>query len=70
MDIEWCTEFIKEAFNKHRKPQILNTDQVVQITSEQFYNTVLNVGVKLVMEWKGRAMDNALIEGLWRSVKY
>jgi putative transposase len=70
MDAEWCTEFIQDAFNKQGKPQILNTDQGAQFTSEGFSNVVLKAGVKLSMDGKGRATDNAFIERLWRSVKY
>jgi len=70
MEAEWCAEFIQEAFDLHSTPQILNTDQGSQFTSAVFTSTVLSAGVKLSMDGKGRATDNAFIERLWRSVKY
>ena len=70
MEAEWCSEFIEEAFEKAGTPEILNTDQGAQYTSDVFTNSVLSAGVKLSMDGKGRATDNAFIERLWRSVKY
>ena len=70
MEAEWCSGFIQEAFAKHGKPEILNTDQGAQFTSDVFTTAVLSAGVKLSMDGKGRATDNAFIERLWRSVKY
>jgi len=69
MESEWCAEFIKEALMKGT-PEILNTDQGSQFTSDVFTSAVLSAGVKLSMDGKGRATDNAFIERLWRSVKY
>ena len=54
MEAEWCAEFIEEAFTKHGKPEILNTDQGAQFTSEVFTTTVLSNDVKLSMDGKGR----------------
>jgi len=70
MEAEWCSGFIQEAFAKHGKPEILNTDQGAQFTSDVFTTAVLSARVKLSMDGKGRATDNAFIERLWRSVKY
>lgn len=70
MDAEWCAEVIEEAIRKYGKPEIINTDQGSQYTSDIFKNTVLSKGIKLSMDGKGRATDNAFIERLWRSVKY
>ena len=69
MDAEWCKDLIEEAIAQHGKPEIINTDQGAQYTSEVFSQFVLNQGVKLSMDGKGRATDNAFIERLWRSVK-
>ena len=52
------------------KPTIINTDQGSQYTSEIFTNYVKSQGVRLSMDGKGRATDNAFIERLWRNVKY
>jgi len=62
MEAQWCADFIEEAFEKNGKPDILNTDQGAQYTSDAFTNTVLKEGVKLSMDGKGRATDNAFIE--------
>ena len=71
MEAEWCSSFIEEAFEvSGQTPEILNTDQGSQYTSGVFTSAVLNAGVKLSMDGKGRATDNAFIERLWRSVKY
>ncbi|VAW45730.1 Mobile element protein [hydrothermal vent metagenome] len=70
MEAEWCAEFIQEAFDIHGTPEILNTDQGAQFTSEVFTSTVLASHVKLSMDGKGRATDNAFIERFWRSIKY
>lgn len=70
MEAEWCSEFIQEAFDKYGMPEILNTDQGSQFTSDSFTTTVLSAGVKLSMDGKGRATDNAFIERFWRSIKY
>lgn len=70
MDAEWCQQVLEEAIEQHGKPEIINTDQGSQFTSEVFSEYVLNQGIRLSMDGKGRATDNAFIERLWRSVKY
>ena len=70
MDAKWCAECLNEAVELHGKPEIINTDQGAQYTSDDFTSAVLNKGIKLSMDGKGRATDNAFIERLWRSVKY
>ena len=72
MDAEWCQLTLEEAISIYGKPDIINTDQGSQFTSTVFTDYVLGdlEGVKLSMDGKGRATDNAFIERLWRSVKY
>lgn len=70
MDADWCTGMLEEAFQTHGTPEIINTDQGSQFTSDVFTQCVLSKGIKLSMDGKGRATDNAFIERLWRSVKY
>ncbi|HHH52022.1 MAG TPA: IS3 family transposase [Bacteroidetes bacterium] len=70
MDAEWCQKLIEGAIAKHVHPEILNTDQGSQYTSDVFSKYVLDVGIKLSMDGKGRATDNAFIERLWRTVNY
>lgn len=70
MDADWCQKVLEEAIQVHGKPEIINTDQGSQFTSEVFSSYVLAVGIRLSMDGKGRAIDNVFIERLWRSVKY
>jgi putative transposase len=70
MSAEWCTEVLKEAIKNHGIPEIFNTDQGSQFTSDVFINTLIDNGIKISMDGKGRALDNIFIERLWRSVKY
>jgi len=53
-----------------RRPEIFNTDQGSQYTSEAFTSRLKKAGVRISMDGKGRAFDNIMIERLWRSVKY
>ena len=70
MDANWCANNYLEAIENGVYPQIVNTDQGSQFTSKEFTGAVLNNGVKLSMDGKGRATDNAFIESLWKLVKY
>jgi len=70
MDAEWCQQVLQEAIEQHGKPDIINTDQGSQFTSEVFSTYVLSQQIRLSMDGKGRAIDNAFIERLWRTVKY
>lgn len=70
MEALWCKQMMQQAIEWYGKPQIINTDQGAQYTSEIFSQYVLGQGIKLSMDGKGRATDNAFIERLWRTVKY
>ena len=72
MDSKWVAELMEQTFEKHGEPEIVNTDQGSQYTSDEFTSTVLNEkgNVKLSMDGKGRATDNAFIETLWKTIKY
>lgn len=70
MDATWCKEMLEEAIEQHGKPEIINTDQGSQFTSEEFTSTVLGNDIKLSMDGKGRAIDNVFIERFWRDIKY
>ena len=70
MSVQWCTEVLQEAIKEHGVPEIFNTDQGSQFTSEVFINTLIYNGIKISMDGKGRALDNIFIERLWRIVKY
>jgi putative transposase len=70
MDSDFCVEALKEAMEKHGKPEIFNTDQGVQFTSADFLVDLQTQGVGISMDGKGRYLDNIFIERLWRSLKY
>lgn len=71
MEAEWCKELMEESVLKHGAPEIINTDQGAQYTSEVFTDYINNLDeTKLSMDGKGRATDNAYIERFWRSIKY
>ncbi len=69
MESEFCVSVLKRALKKGR-PGIFNTDQGSQFTSEEFTGTLAKADVRISMDGRGRALDNAFIERLWRSVKY
>lgn len=69
LDSEFCIEALEQGLLK-RIPEIFNTDQGVQFTSNHFTSRLEGSGVKISMDGKGRALDNVFIERLWRSVKY
>lgn len=70
MTAEWCSSVVKEALLVHGKPDIINTDQGSQFTSEEFIDILTSQGIKISMDGKGRAIDNIFIERLWRTIKY
>jgi putative transposase len=69
LDADFCTEALLEAL-RYGKPEIFNTDQGVQFTSEAFIALLQKHGVKISMDGKGSYNDNLFIERLWRTVKY
>jgi putative transposase len=70
MTAEWCTEIVKDAIAIHGKPNILNSDQGSQFTSEVYTALLKTNEIQISMDGKGRAIDNIFIERLWRTVKY
>ena len=70
MEAEWCTELLDNTIIKYGKPNIFNSDQGSQFTSEVFTGLLTKNFIKISMDGKGRATDNIFIERLWRSVKY
>ena len=66
---DFCVAALEEALSKGR-PQIFNTDQGSQFTSEAFTSMLLAQGVQVSMDGRGRCMDNVFVERLWRSIKY
>lgn len=70
MTAEWCSEVVNEAIQQHGKPEIMNTDQGSQFTSEVFTGLLKENDIQISMDGKGRAIDNIFVEWLWRTVKY
>lgn len=70
METGFCTRALEEAFCKEGKPEIFNTDQGSQFTSEEFTSKLKNRDIRISMDGKGRALDNCLIERFWRTIKY
>ena len=70
MEADWCAQVVKQAIARHGKPDIFNTDQGSQFTSDCFIQTLKDKQITISMDGKGRALDNIFIERLWRSVKY
>ena len=67
---EFCVDALEEALARFGKPEIFNTDQGSQFTSDDFTGTLERHKVTISMDGKGRYMDNIFVERLWRSLKY
>lgn len=70
MESDFCADALEEALTNSGSPEIFNTDQGAQFTSEAFTGVLIDAGVDISMDGKGRWVDNVLVERLWRSVKY
>lgn len=70
MDDSFCVRALESAIRRYGKPKTFNTDQGSQYTGKAFIDVLKNNGIKISMDGKGRAMDNIMIERLWRTVKY
>jgi len=70
MDASFCIEALEDAIQRFGPPEIFNSDQGSQFTSDAFTSVLKAHGVKISMDGKGRWVDNVFIERLWRSVKY
>jgi putative transposase len=69
LDADFCVEALVESLSL-ATPEIFNTDQGSQFTSDDFVDTLLAAGVKVSMDGRGRFVDNIFVERLWRSLKY
>jgi len=70
MSAQWCVDAIEGAIALHGVPQMINSDQGSQFTSEIYVKCLERHHISISMDGKGRAIDNVFIERLWRSVKY
>ncbi len=69
LEVDFCVEALVSALGKGR-PEIFNTDQGSQFTSNDFQPDLKDSCVKISLDGRGRAFDNIMVERLWRSVKY
>lgn len=69
LDARFCVQAMEQALGIGQ-PEIFNTDQGAQFTSEAFTRRLEGAGIRISMDGRGRALDNIFVERLWRSVKY
>jgi putative transposase len=70
LDTSFCVDALEEAIALYGVPEIFNTDQGSQFTSEEFTKILIKHGIAISMDGKGRWRDNVFVERLWKSVKY
>lgn len=70
LDTSFCLDALEEALERYDTPEIFNTDQGAQFTSEAFTSRLLAAGIRISMDGRGRCIDNIFVERLWRSLKY
>jgi putative transposase len=70
LDVRFCLEALTEAIKHYGTPEIFNTDQGAQFTSEAFSAALLQHDIRISMDGKGRWKDNVFIERFWRTLKY
>jgi putative transposase len=70
MDATFCVDCLEEAVRTCGRPEIFNSDQGAQFTSDSFTAVLKREGITISMDGRGRALDNIFVERLWRSVKY
>jgi putative transposase len=69
LETSFCVEALEAALELGR-PEIFNSDQGAQFTSQAFTGRLEEEGIAISMDGRGRALDNVFIERLWRTVKY
>lgn len=70
MDTAFCLEALEEAFERYGQPEVFNTDQGSQFTSEAFTSALKARDIRISMDGKGSWRDNVFVERIWRSIKY
>lgn len=70
LDTTFCVDVLEQAIGLYGTPEIFNTDQGTQFTSNDFTDVLKNHEITISMDGKGRWMDNVFVERLWRSLKY
>ena len=67
---DFCVKALKTALKSGEKPEIFNTDQGSQFTSNDFTKVLMSQEILISMDGKGRALDNIFVERFWRTIKY
>jgi putative transposase len=70
LEVAFCLDAVEEALARHGRPEIFNTDQGSQFTSQDFTGLLFDNAIAISMDGKGAWRDNVFVERLWRSVKY
>lgn len=70
MEASWVVETLDFAIQRHGKPEIINSDQGSQFTSDEYVAFVKGQGIQISMDGKGRAIDNVIVERFFRTIKY
>lgn len=70
MDASFCVDCLEDALRVHGKPEVFNSDQGSQFTSNAFTGVLKREGISISMDGRGRALDNIFVERLWRSLKH
>lgn len=70
MDASFCVDCLEDALRSHGTPEVFNSDQGSQFTSDAFTGVLKREGVTISMDGRGRAFDNIFVERLWRTIKY
>ena len=71
LESTFCVEVLEQALKIGSSlPEVFNTDQGVQFTSDRFISVLKQNKIQISMDGKGRAIDNVIIERFWRSLEY
>ena len=70
MEAGFCIEALEEALAKHGRPEMFNSDQGSQFTSEAFTGVLIENKIAISMDGKGAWRDNVFVERIWKSVKH
>jgi putative transposase len=70
MEADFCVDCLEDALRTHGTPEIFNSDQGAQFTSDAFTKVLKREKVTISMDGRGRAFDNIFVERFWRNVKY
>lgn len=70
LEADFCVEALREAIDTYGIPDVFNTDQGTQFSSQEFIGVLTSHRISISMDGRGRCLDNIFVERLWRSVKY